>query len=204
MAIEDLRAYLANEPTGEVKDHDRIVKLLQSCWDDLGPQQFGRDGLLPSQLSRMTGVKWNPPELTFVFQRQPHTGSIKAPLQHWKVNIEDQSVDLQQNRYTYVEERQAPVRESEMVEILNEVVQALKANASHEYVKWRIPGVEAKILVTEIYPPDSAVKQTRRGRILRFRKLRDDRLTAMGFEKVSGENDVFRKLAHRQMVDTME
>ena len=90
--MEALQELLAALPPGPIPEDIKLDKALAACWDGFRGSDDGgmKDDKL---LGRMENVQWQPPILTFTIERHGGTvnGSTRAELQHWELNLDDQT-----------------------------------------------------------------------------------------------------------------
>jgi hypothetical protein len=172
-----LRAHLAHIPPGQISDTTDLERLLAACWDEF-TGDYG-DMAAYKLLGRMEDVTWEPPVLNFTVERHGATvaGSTRANLQGWTVNIEQNTIFCEPLGCRQVRPMQARLKVEPLVE---EIVRLIVAKQEDDRLQWH-DDCSVKVLVGNIFPADSAVKQTLAGRRKRFRKALVERLGAEGW-----------------------
>ena len=174
--IHCLRELLADPapPTSEIETHFAQV------WDALA----GDDGgMLSRKLhGRMEGVVWNPPVLTFRIERHGATvlGSSRAEAQEWTVDLEQRTKSV-----VVVGRRQLQPPQSRMnvMPVAEELASAILGGRQDPRLKWDGPD-RFRLLIGEVLPAGSAVKETLAARRKRLREAVAKLLAAAGWKMV--------------------
>lgn len=176
--MEHLRAYLKQIPKGSIADPTELAKLLAGCWDEF-VGDYG--GMAPHKLhGRMEQVLWKPPMLDFVIERHGATvmGSSRAELQHWTVNIEQKTANMQVVSYRQISPRQASV---DINPIAKKLVSLIISGRQDERLQWFADG-RVRLLTRRILSSDLVPKQTFEGHRKRLRKAMEKRLAPHGWQ----------------------
>ena len=173
-----LRDLLKGIRPGRIEDSGDLEKALAACWDDLGGDV---GGMKPEKLhNRMEEVEWNPPILTFQIERHGGAvmGSSRAEMQHWEVDIDRQVCLL-----NYVGRRQLRPMQPRLnvTPLTEEIARLIEAREQDDRLKWYDDG-RVRVLIGEILPETSAVKETLANRRKRFWAALDDCLR-LGWER---------------------
>jgi hypothetical protein len=181
-SLKEIRSYLAALTQGKIEDARRIESLLAACWSELPGS--GEGGMLPYKLlGRTENMEWNPPVLTFEVERHGARvqSSVYAELQMWTVDMDSGLAELSPySSKRLVGKRQASVN----VNVLAEEIAALviAAKKDDDRLKW-YGSSKVKVLIGEIFPAGSAVRETLAGRRRRLGKVIADRLGPEGWRK---------------------
>jgi len=179
--MQQLVEYLRSIPPGQIANAGPLDSLLANCWNELHSATAG--GMQPSKLlGRMESISWKPPMLSFTIERHGGTvlGSTRAELQYWQVNVETRSATCSTGRHRQL----VPMQPKLNVEpIAAEIVSLILNRQQDSRLKWNSDG-SVRVLIGEILPSGSAVKQTLEGRRKRFRREVEQLLTTRGWRKV--------------------
>jgi hypothetical protein len=175
--VDRLRAHLATIQPGELADTTDLERLLAASWDEFSGDDGGMEGY--KLLGRMEDVTWEPPVVRFSVERHGRTvaGSSRADLQGWTVNVEKKTIFCEPLGCRQVRPMQPWLKVEPLAE---EIVRLIVAKQEDDRLQWREDG-SVKVLVGNIIPADSAVKQTLAGRRKRFRNALVERLGAEGW-----------------------
>ena len=179
-ALGELQKYLATQPQGAVTESDELVGLLSACWDRFAGS--GEAAMADYKRDRMENVHWNQPTLTFELERHGGAvmGSTRAERQHWTLDM-----DALTAQHGSVGRRQIrPMQPRLDVRPLAEQVSQLIIQGSKDpRLRWNDDG-SVRVLIGEILPIDSAVKQTLQDRRKRFWARLHELLDQSGWSKV--------------------
>ena len=118
------------------------------------------------KLDRMENVRWDPPTLAFEVERHGAAamGSTRAERQQWTLDM-----DTLTAQHGSVGRRQIrpSQRRLDVRPLAEEVSQLIIQRSEDLRLRWNDDG-SVRVLVGEILPKDSAVKQALRGRRKRF------------------------------------
>lgn len=177
--MDQILKYLERIPAGNIKDTTELEEALAVCWDDFTGDSAG---MTPTKLyGRMEQVIWDPPILKFVIERHGATvmGSSRAELQYWELNVEQKTTRLCDKGYRQLKQRQSAVDTKTIAEELTELI---KNRHNDERLQWSTD-VRLRILSGNIFPADSAKKQTLEGRKKRLVKDMEKRLFPIGWKR---------------------
>ena len=181
-STDKLNVYLANLPCGKITETSILKKLLSECWPLFdGCDEHGMDA---GKLDRMEDVDWKPPVLSFTIERHGAAvlGSIYADLHRWRVNAEQKKAECISDRRRQIKKRQPNL---DVKSDTQKIVDAIIKGADDYRLKWLSSDHDrVRILVGEIIPAGSAVKQTLTNRRKRLAKALEELLKAAGWECV--------------------
>ncbi len=134
-------------------------------WDVLA----GDDGgMTRSKLfGRMERVVWQPPKFIFRIERHGATvmGSSRAELQEWTIDLEQRTKTVQTVSRRQVRPMQGRL---DVQPIAEEIVAAILTGRPDDRLKWDGED-QVRLLIGEVLPAGSAVKETLAGRRKRLR-----------------------------------
>ena len=136
------------------------------------------------KLDRIEELAWNPPELTFVIERHGAIvagGSSRAEKQKWTVNLDTLTADSSVVGFRRHGKAQPPLGVKPLVDRVLRSVRHAVEDPSVE----RLTTTTARIRVSLLIPGDGP-KQTISSRRKRFRKLLEERLAELGWERAKG------------------
>lgn len=129
----------------------------------------------------MEDVGWHPPALSFTIVRHGGTvqGSTRADVQQWEVNVATGSAS-----WTLEGRRQLKLLAPRVdVKAIAVCIKDLITNHIEDpRLKWNRDG-SVRVMASQVFPADSAVKQTVAGRRRRFWSALDDLLAADGWRR---------------------
>lgn len=179
-----LQELLAAVPPGPIQEHTKLDKALADCWDGFrGSGEGGMEGY--KLLGRMESVGWHSPVLSFVIERHGGTvkGSTRAELQHWEINLHDQTACIIKEGHRQLE---AMAPRVSVKAIAEEIAGLILSGMNDTRIRRQDDG-SVKIVLSKIFPSGSGFKRTvtsRRKRLLEH--VRDD-LAEMGWVMVGGD-----------------
>ena len=160
---------------------DRAIEAhLAQAWDALA----GDDGGMVSRKlhGRMEAVVWNPPMLTFQIERHGATvlGSSRAEVQEWTVDLEQRTKSV-----VVVGRRQfqPTQRRMNVMPLAEELANAIQGGRQDPRLKWEGFG-QVRLLMNNVLPAGSAVKDTLAGRRKRLREAVAALLAPAGWRMV--------------------
>ena len=174
--VHGLREVLAAPTplTSEIETH------LAPVWDAL----VGEDGGMVSRKlhGRMEAVTWNPPTLTFQIERHGATalGSSRAEVQEWAVDLEQRTKNVR-----LVARRQLKRLRPrfDVMPVAEELASVIRSGRQDPRLKWG--GVRrVRLLMENVLPAGSAVKETLAGRRKRLREALATLLAPAGWRMV--------------------
>ncbi len=130
---------------------------------------------------RMEAVTWNPPLLTFTIERHGAyvLGSTRATLQKWTVDVERRTAVCDDVGYRQLIPRQPRL---DVAAIAEEIIDLIVKRSKDERLKW-FPDGRVRVLVGNILPDKSAVKQTLTAQRKRFRAAVKEQLANHGWQE---------------------
>jgi hypothetical protein len=173
--MENLRKLLAGLQPGPIADASEVEHRLAACWDDLrGDYDGGMKGY--KLLRRMEEVVWRSPVLTFVIERHGGTvnGSTRAELQHWCVNIEEETATLSRIGRRQLYEMAPRIGKKQMRALAEEIAEHLIGGVQDERIVRKKDG-SARVVMTRVFPGDF-----NRTRSDRSKRLRGELAEVMG------------------------
>jgi hypothetical protein len=175
-------------PSGPTVDATELAAILSAHWHEF--DGGNSNGMAGSKLQgRMEDVEWLPPILTFTIERHGGTvyGSTRAELQRWTLDTQKMTATCE----TVGQRQLQPVQAKLKVEPLAEEIAAMVVKRQDdERLKWYGDG-QVQVVIGEVLPEESAVKQTLAGRRKRFRQAITARLAQSGWEEVRA--NVYRR-----------
>lgn len=178
--MEALKKYLQKMPAGTIDETTELERLLAQYWHQLEGDHGGMEGY--KLCGRMEDVSWSPPTITFTIERHGGTvlGSTRAELQHFRVDVEQKTIDCSKFGYRQIRSRQSPV---DVGPIASEIARLILNAEQDDRLKWH--GDErVSVRIGEIFPHYSAVQQTLTARRKRFRKALTEQLIVEGWKEV--------------------
>lgn len=157
-----------------------VESLLAQVWDSL----VGDDGGMVGRKlhGRMEAVAWNPPMLTFQIERHGAAGlgSSRAEVQEWTVDLEQRTKSV-----LVVGRRQLhqPQTRLDVMPVAEELAIAILGGRQDPRLNWNGPG-RVRVLMGEVLPTGSAVKETLAGRRKRLREAVAALLAPAGWQAV--------------------
>ena len=151
---------------GPISDTADIERPLAVQWPNFtGGDDGGMEGY--KLLNRMEKVVWCPPKFTFQIERHGKTvmGSTRAEIQEWELDLGTMTATLKDAGYRQLSPRQPSFNAKPIAEEIGNLILAGKHDVRLEW----IGAGEVRVLIGEILPQDSAVKETLTGRRKRFR-----------------------------------
>ena len=186
--VEQLRQRLVDQQSGPIPATPELQRLLADGWDDLVGDDGGMTG--HKLLGRMEKVAWEPPKIVFRIERHGATvmGSSRAELQEWTIDLEQRTKTVQ----TVSRRQVRPMQQRlDMQPIAEEIAAAILEGRLDDRLKW--DGEDhVRLLIGEVLPTGSAVKETLAGRRKRLREAVAALLGAAGWKMVKA--NVFEKL----------
>jgi hypothetical protein len=180
--MQELLNYLRPIPQGPIADGDALASVLASCWEEF--EGASAEGMEPDKLhGRMEDIVWESPVLSFMLERHGDTvyGSTRAKLQCWQVNLETQTATCG----TVGHRQLKPMKPKLNVKPLAEKIARLIIEGCDDNgLKWNADG-SVRVLIGNVIPALSAVKQTLQDRRRRFRTELEALLTIHGWWKVT-------------------
>ncbi|MEK6259019.1 MAG: hypothetical protein AABP62_10430 [Planctomycetota bacterium] len=187
--MKALQELLAVMPTGPVPEDINVNHALAECWERLkGNAEGGMEAY--KLLGRMENVQWNSPVLTFTIERHGGTvnGSTRAELQHWEVNLDEQTACIVKEGHRQLEPM-AP--RMSIKAIAEEVGVLILGGKMDERIRRQEDGC-VKIVMSKLFPSDSGFKRTVKSRRQRLAQYVGDQLAKQGW--VASGNDGFRPI----------
>lgn len=179
--MEKLLDYLNSQRPGDLLSVSELAPLLAACWHQIEGGNAG--GMEPYKLhGRMESVRWGPPLLTFTIERHGGTvlGSSRAELQVWQINLNTRSATCESRGYRQLK----PAKKKLDVKAIAEDVAELIDSGREDSRLQRNPDGTVRVLIGNIFPEGSAVKQTVADRRKRFRTHLCHLLVARGWQVV--------------------
>ena len=165
----------------EAAKMSEVESLLYACWPYLEGAFEG--GMADSKLlGRTEGLSWDSPKLNFTIERHGAAvmGSAYAEKQVWMVDVSKGTAWIQ----SVGKRRIGPISKRLKVEpLVEEVIVLVRAQADDARLQWKDPN-KVRIMIGEIIPQGSAVKQTLAGRRRRFAIALKAQMGAIGWESV--------------------
>ncbi|MHC1768181.1 MAG: hypothetical protein AB9869_28570 [Verrucomicrobiia bacterium] len=178
----ELRDYLTASPAGMISDRERLAKLLSVCWDQFDGANGG--GMQAYKLhQRMERIEWKPPFLSFCIERHGGMtfGSSRAELQIWELNLEDKTASHGSAGYRQIYPRSPALDVQPMADATaGEIVERKRSSN----LKWSPDGKTVRVLMGQLIPAKSAVKQTLAARRKRLRLAIEANLAKSGWRKL--------------------
>ena len=181
--MEALQELLAALPPGPIPEDTKLDKALATCWDGLRGSDDGgmKDDKL---LGRMENIHWQPPLLTFTIERHGGTvnGSTRAELQHWELNLDDQTACIVKVGHRQLE----PMAPRVSVITIAEEIAGLILSGSEDERILRLDDGAVKVRASKVFAEGSGFKQTVEGRRKRLVECVRDQLVERGWIAVAG------------------
>ena len=182
--MKKLKRFLYSISPGNITDDDleAVRSILKECWYEF---QGSTDTKMEAgKLGRMEEVKWSSPVLKFNVERHGGAarGSSSAEIQGWVVDLDQGIADQQIVKKRLIGPRQTRL---DVGPIANELAMLVTAGERDPRLKWANDGRKVRVLVSEILPSTSAVKQTLAGRRKRLREALKKRLEPDGWNEVA-------------------
>lgn len=181
--MEALEELLAATPPGPIPDDTKLDKALAACWD--GFRGSGEGGMKDDKLvGRMESVHWHSPILSFVIERHGGTvnGSTRAELQHWEVNLDDQTACIVKEGHRQLQTMAPRVS----VKAVAEEIATLIVSGRDDERILRLDDGSVKVRASRVFPDGSGYKRTVEGRRKRLLECVRDRLVERGWIAVAG------------------
>lgn len=189
-----LQELLAAVPPGPIPEDTKLDKALATCWDDFrGSYEGGmKDDKL---LGRMENVHWQSPILTFTIERHGGTtkGSTRAELQHWELNLDDQTACIVKEGHRQLQTMAPRIS----AKAIAEEIAALILNGKDDERILRFDDGSVKVRASKVFAGGSGFKRTVEGRRKRLVECVRDRLAERGWIAVAG--NVFRQMPFRHV-----
>lgn len=178
--LTDLRRYCTGLLAGPISNKSELERLLSTCWDDL----LGDDGGMAGHklLGRMESITWHPPKVVFRIERHGATvmGSSRAEMQEWTIDLEQRTATVETVGRRQVRPMQGRL---DVRPIAEEIAAAILAGRPDEHLKW--DGKDhVRLLIGEVLPTGSAVKETVAGRRKRLRETLAGLMASAGWQMV--------------------
>ena len=192
MGIETLRAALEQLASGEVPESTDLERLLAECWDDLRGDEGGMAGY--KLLGRMEKVEWCPPVLQFCIERHGGTvlGSTRGEVQHWSVDVAQESAALVATGWRQLRRPQPPMRQREVTALAAEIADVVEGGLPDSRVARKTDG-RVHVVVSRL-PLGDGPGQTMLGRRQRFRQALLEVLQSRGWRSTG--RDTFGRDDH--------
>ncbi len=181
--MNTLQELLAALPPGPIPADNKLDKALATCWD--GFRGSGEGGMKDDKLlGRMENVQWQSPILKFTIERHGGTvnGSTRAELQHWELNLDDQTASIVKEGHRQLQTMAPRVS----VKTIAEEIVALILSGNEDERILRLDDGSVKVRVSKIFPDGSGFKQTVEGRRKRLVECVRDQLVERGWIAVDG------------------
>jgi hypothetical protein len=189
--LAKLRAYLGRIAPGPVHDLSALDSLLDECWSQF--RGSGGGGMKREKLDRMGEVRWTPPLLMFEIERHGGwaVGSTRGERQQWTLNVDAGTASFHDVGHSQLRPMQPRLNVHVMAD---EIAHLIMIGQRDQRLSW-YPDETVRVLIGEILPQRSAVKQTLAGRRRRFAKALVDRLESAGWVQVPRAVHRFRRQA---------
>jgi len=178
----NLKSFLASLSAGPVTDAGQLVHLLLDVWDSL-PGSCS-EKMAAHKLWRMERVEWHPPFLSFIIERHGGTvsGSTRAELQHWSVDIEHWSAACDHGGHRQL----VPMRKRlDVKPIAEEIARAIVDQRPDPRIQLLRGGSGVRVRMSKAMPKADTPRQTLAGRRKRLRSAIRDYLTSHGWQESS-------------------
>jgi len=165
--MNELCKYFKDQKPGEIVNKAELESLLCVYWGKLDNSlEPGMTG--DKLIGRTENVFWDPPILRFSIERHGGyvQGSTRAEIQKWEVNIDQQSAEFVKSNYRQIKRMQPRL---DIKKLASEIADLITNKERDERLKW-IDEKSVRVLIGNIIPSDSAIKQTVEGRRKRFRQ----------------------------------
>lgn len=158
--MDNLNQYLATIPPGPISNKAPLESLVATAWGQFSGDDGGMVG--DKLVGRMESVVWNPPRLSFAIERHGATvnGSSRADMQHWVVDLEAKTATLEKVGRRQLDPMQPRLNVGPLAE---KIADLITSGQEHDWLKWYSPD-RVRVMVGEVLPKGSAVKQTLEGR----------------------------------------
>ena len=185
--MEALQELLAALPPGPIPEDIKLDKALAAGWDGFRGSDDGgmKDDKL---LGRMENVQWQSPILNFTIERHGGTvnGSTRAELQHWELNLDNQTASIVKEGHRQLQTMAPRVS----VKAIAEEIASLILSGSDDERILRLDDGSVKVRVSKVFAEGSGFKRTVEGRRKRLVECVRDQLVERGWIAVAG--NVFR------------
>lgn len=181
--MKALQELLGAVPSGPIPENIKLDKALAGCWDRFtGNGEGGMEGY--KLLGRMESVHWQSPILRFKIERHGGTvnGSTRAELQHWEVNLDDQTAYIVKEGHRQLK-TMAP-RVSVKV-IAEEIADLIISGKNDERIRRQDDG-SVKVRASRVFTGRSGYKRTVEGRRKRLVECVRDQLFERGWTAIAG------------------
>jgi len=179
-ALQDLLAAL---PPGPIPEDTKLDKALAACWDRLkGNAEGGMESY--KLVGRMENVQWQSPILKFSIERHGGTtkGSTRAELQHWEVNLDEQTASIVKEGHRQLQTMAPRVS----VEAIAKEIAGLILSGRDDDRILRLGNGSMKVRASKVFADGSGFKRTVEGRRKRLVECVRDRLVERGWIAVAG------------------
>lgn len=179
--MKELLDYLVSTKPGPISDTSELEGVLSGCWHEFdGSNAEGTAGY--KLHNRMENVIWEPPILRFVIERHGATvqGSTRAALQHWQLNVQDQTANCSPYGHRQISPMQPRL---DVLSMAEDIVSSIVRHQCDDRLKWNADG-SVRIVVGKVLPEGSAVKQTLAGRRKRLRDQVHQLMAGLGWEQL--------------------
>jgi len=181
--MNTLQQLLAALPPGSIPESTKLDKVVAACWDRFkGNAEGGMEGY--KLVGRMENVQWQPPILTFTIERHGGTvnGSTRAELQHWELNLDDQTASIVKEGHRQLQTMAPRIS----VKAIAEEIAGLILSGSEDERILRLDDGSVKVRASKVFGDSSGYKQTVEGRRKRLVECVRDRLVEHGWVSVTG------------------
>jgi hypothetical protein len=188
-ALNDLRLFLNQLPSGAIENISAVERILASCWHELTQYDGGMEGY--KLKGRMETVTWNAPLLRFAIERHGGTvmGSVYAEMQNWTVNTETAEASVERGRRRQVEAKEKPLK---VGPIADELVRMIADHQNDPRLKWNSDS-RVKVVIADVIPATN--QQTTAGRRKRFWTALEQKLRPNGWTRVSSRSQFFQRIS---------
>jgi hypothetical protein len=166
-----------------------LEPLLDECWSRFRGSEGG--GMEAEKLERIGEVQWTPPLLVFEIERHGGwaVGSGRGERQQWTLNVDAGTASFHEEGHSQLRPMQPRLNVEAMAD---EVAQMITTGQLDPRLRW-YPDGAVRVLIGEILPEHSAVKETLAGRRRRFAMALVDRLGCAGWVRVPRAVHRFRR-----------
>jgi hypothetical protein len=188
--IEQLRQRLVHQQPGPIPATPELQRALADGWDDLAGDDGGMTGT--KLLGRTENVVWLPPKLVFRIERHGATvmGSSRAELQEWIIDLEQRTKTVQTVGRRQVRPMQGRL---DLQPVAEEIAAAILGGRPDDRLNW-VGEDHVRLLIGEVLPAGSTVKETLAGRRKRLREAVAILIAPAGWRMVKA--NVFEREGH--------
>lgn len=179
--MQQLLKYLGSINQGELSEPAELESPLAACWHQFrGTDAAAMGGY--KLLGRIEEACWMQPILRLVIERHGGAalGSTRAELQEWMLNINERTATCQIVGHRQVQPKQANLDVGPLAEQITELISNQKPD---HRLRWKADGT-VQVLIVNILPANSALKQTLEGRRRMFRKKLGGLLNGKGWQQL--------------------